>query len=86
MNTVTTEQPSDDVQHAAMQRMRERFDARYGDLADVMRAALAWRSAWADWQRPHNAQMEVPVTEADVDAAEGRMLEAVQAVALRKAG
>ena len=71
-------------EHDAIERLRARFDASYGEMADVMRAALAWRSKWADYQRPYNAQMEQPVLESDVDAAECRMLEAVRSYARSK--
>ncbi len=71
--------PSDE--HPAARRMRERFEGKYGDLSDVMRAASGWRKAWADWQRPFNHAMEQPVTEEDVEAAEMAMLAAVRSLA-----
>ena len=67
-----------DQDNAALNRIRARFDAQYGELAPVMRAALAWRSKWADFQRPYNAQMQRPVTDGDVDEAESTLLRAVQ--------
>ena len=68
----------DNQAQTTMHRIRARSDDRYGDLADVMRAALAWRSKWEDHQRPHNRQAEHPVMETDVDAAEWHFMEAVR--------
>lgn len=68
------------AEHPAARRMRERFEAKYGSLADVMRAANGWRTTYMNWQRPYNMQMQEPVTEDDVEAAEGAMLDAVRAL------
>jgi hypothetical protein len=65
-------------EHPAARRIREQFDRKYGDLSGFMRCALAWRSAWEDFRRPYNMQMERPVTEEIVEQAERGMLLAVR--------
>lgn len=68
-------------EHPAVRRMRERFEAEHGDLADVVRAAQAWHRKWCDFDRPYNRDMEHPVLEPDVDAALDELKAAVRAFA-----
>ena len=73
--------PSDDGEHPAARRIRESFEQKYKDLAGVMRTILAWRHAWAEYQRPYNRDMQEPVTEDQVDQAERGMLTAIRGYA-----
>ena len=54
--------------------MREKFEAKYGDLSNVMRSINNWRNTVEEFRRPCNRDMETPVTNADLDAAEESML------------
>lgn len=66
-------------EQTAVERIRVRFEGKYGDLSDVMRSILRWRHQCEEFNRPFNRQMEIPVTEADVDVAESAMLAAIRA-------
>lgn len=70
-------------EHPAARRMREQFEAKYGDLSDVMRSINNWRSTVEDFRRPCNSDMESPVTNADMDAAEEVMLAEIRRYAGR---
>lgn len=61
-------------EHPAERRMREQFEEKYGDLSGVMRAINRWRNKVEDFRRPYNFDMEVPVTNADLNSAEEEML------------
>lgn len=61
-------------EHPAARRMREQFESKYGDLSDVMRAINHYWNTVEDFRRPYNSEMESPVTNADMDAAEEAML------------
>lgn len=66
--------PSDEdlayeVEHPAAKRMRLEFEAKYGDMADVVRAMNHWYNTRKDWNESYNRDREKPITETDVDAA-----------------
>lgn len=72
-------------EHPAAQRMREQFEAKYGDLSDVMRAINHWRNQVEEFRRPYNRDMESPVTNADLDVAEEAMLDEIRRYASKLA-
>ena len=66
--------PSDEdlayeAEHPAAKRMRLEFEAKYGDMADVMRAMNHWHNKRTEWNDAWNRDRETPVTEIDVEAA-----------------
>ena len=71
-------------EHPAARRMRERFEAKYGAEANVMRAVFAWEAVVADFNRPYNQDMETPVTDTDVATAESEMLAAIRLYGAQK--
>lgn len=73
----------EEQEHPAARRMREQFEEKYGDLSDVMRSINRWRNTVEDFRRPCNADMESPVTNADMDAAEESMLAEIRRYAGR---
>lgn len=72
------------VEHPAAGLMREQFEAKYGEESQVMRAILHWRNVVADFHRPYNSEMEAPVTNADMDAAESEMLTEIRRYGVQK--
>lgn len=58
-----------ETEHPLAKRMRLEFDAKYGDMAEVMRAMNRWYKARKDWGDYYNRDREKPVTEDDVEAA-----------------
>lgn len=75
---------AEQVEHPAARRMREQFEAKYGDLSDVMRAINQYRNTVEDFRRPYNRDMESPVTNADLDAAEESMLAEIRRYGTRQ--
>ena len=71
-------------EHPAARRMREKFEAQYGAESTVMRAILHWRNVVADFHRPYNSDMETPVTNADMEAAELEMLAEIRRYGVQK--
>jgi hypothetical protein len=63
---------------SAAVRVRQRFEEKYGDMSDVVRAINAWQRTVEDYNRACNRDMERPVTDQDVDAAESAMLHAIR--------
>jgi len=61
-------------EHPVAKRMRERHEAKYGELSEVMRSIQNWRNVVEDFRGPFNRDREKPVTEEDVEAAELQML------------
>lgn len=55
-------------------RIHQEFDEKYGDMSGVMRAVNAYRNVVESFRQPFNSEMENPVTNNDVDAAEAEML------------
>ncbi len=70
--------PLPEPEHPAAKRLRERFEAKYGDLSDVVRAALAWRHSWADFHSSFNRVLEQPVTETTVESKGECLLQAIR--------
>lgn len=58
-----------EVEHPATKRMRLEFEAKYGDMAGVMRAMNHWYNTRNDWNASYNRDREKPITETDVEAA-----------------
>ena len=75
---------AEQVEHPAARRMREQFEAKYGDLSDVMRAINQYWNTVEDFRRPYNRDMESPVTNADLDAAEESMLAEIRRYGTRQ--
>ena len=71
---------SDDLQyeneHPSARRMRLAFEAKYGRLSALMRAANHWFNVRTEWNDAWNRDREKPITEDDVAAAERAMLDA----------
>lgn len=60
--------------HLIARQMHKEFDEKYGDMSGVMRAVNAYRNVVERFRRPFNSDMDDPVTNSDVDAAEAEML------------
>lgn len=65
-------------EHPAARRLREAYEAKYGDLSGVMPRIQRWHNALTDLRRPHNRDMERPVELEDVERAEAEMLTAIR--------
>jgi hypothetical protein len=65
-------------EHPAAKRMREQFEAKYGDMANVMRAINGYRHVYDQWNRPYNSEMSDRVTFADLESAETAMLDSIR--------
>lgn len=69
----------DETEHPTAKRMRLEFEAKYGDMAGVMREMNRWYNMRADWNAAFNHDREKPITEADVDEALQAVFAAVRA-------
>lgn len=65
-------------EHPAAKQMREEFNAKYGNCADVMRAVLAYFNTRTEYNESWNFDREMPTTAADVDACEAAIIDAVR--------
>jgi hypothetical protein len=69
----------EETEHPAAKRMRLEFEAKYGDMAGVMREMNRWYNMRADWNAAFNRDREKPITEADVNEALQAVFDAVRA-------
>ena len=60
--------------------MRLEFEAKFGDMSDIMRAMNHWHKIRTDWDSPYNRSREKPITEEDVDLALKSVFSAVQRI------
>lgn len=69
-----------EAEHPAAKRMRLEFEARYGDMANVMRAMNHWNGTRTEWNESYNRDREKPITDDDVEMALQSVFAAVRAV------
>lgn len=69
------------TEHPAAKRMRENFEAQYGDMHPIALALRRYYNARSAYSDGWNRLSEKPTTEADVDAAEQEVFAAVRAFA-----
>lgn len=62
----------------AAHRLRERVEAKYGDLPGVMETINYWKQKSEEFRRPYNRDMKRPTTHADVMQAEAEMLASIR--------
>jgi hypothetical protein len=62
----------------AARRMREKFDAKYGDMSNIMRAINGYFFVVEKFRRPYNDESTERVTNADLDRAKAEMLASIR--------
>lgn len=65
-------------EHPTVKNMRLKFEAKYGDMADVMRAMNHWYNTRTEWNAPYNLDREKPITEDDLETALQEVFAAVR--------
>lgn len=71
---VSAEDEAYENAHPTVKRMRQAFEAKYGNKAALMRAANHWFNIRTQYNEAWNRDREQPITEADVDNAERALL------------
>ncbi|NMM03201.1 hypothetical protein HHL24_35520 [Paraburkholderia sp. RP-4-7] len=62
----------------AARRMREKFDAKYGDMSNIMRAINGYFFVVEKFRRPYNDESTERVTNADLERAKAEMLASIR--------
>ena len=65
-------------EHPAAKRMREQFEAKYGDMSNIMRAINGYLYTVEQFRRPYNYESTERVTHADLEKAEVDMLASIR--------
>jgi hypothetical protein len=79
MTTTTSKLGADMTdEHPAAKKMREQFEAKYGDMSNIMRAINGYCHTVGQFRRPYNSEFEDRVTNADLEKAEADMLASIR--------